>query len=165
MNVKVGPWRRLIAKEMRLFKCGVGEELVLNVPWIARRLHQSILKETNPEYSLEGSMLTLKLQYFGHLMQRSTHWKRPWCWERLKAGGERDHKGWDGWMASLTQWTWVWIGSGRWWRTEKSRVLQSMGSQRVRQDWATEQQLHLQIWDWILSCQHILVLHNSVHRI
>ena len=69
-----------------------------------------------------------------------THWKRPWCWERLKAGGERDNRGWDSWMASPTQWTWVWASTGRCWRTGKSDVLQSMWSQRIRQDWATEQQ-------------------------
>ena len=66
-----------------------------------------------------------------------THWKRPWCWERLKAGREGDNRGWDGWMASPTQWTWVWASSGNWW-TGKSGMLQSMGSQRVRHDWATE---------------------------
>ena len=67
-----------------------------------------------------------------------THWKRPWCWERLKAGREGDNRGWDGWMASLTQWTWVWASSGSWWRTEKPGMLQSMGSQRIGHDWATE---------------------------
>ena len=56
-----------------------------------------------------------------------THWKRPWCWEWLRAGGEVDDRGWDGWMASLTEWTWVWTNSGRWWRTGKLGVLQSMG--------------------------------------
>ena len=66
------------------------------------------IKEINPEYSLEGPMLKLKLQYFGHLM-----WKIPWCWERLRAGGEGDDRGWDDWMASLTQWTWIWANSGR----------------------------------------------------
>ena len=69
-----------------------------------------------------------------------THWKRPWWWERLKAGGDGDDRGWDGWMASLTQWTWVWASSGKWWRTGKPEVLQSMASQRVNLDWATEQQ-------------------------
>ena len=64
----------------------------LRVPWTARRSSQSILKEINPEYSLERLMLKLKLQYFGHLMQRATHWKRPWCWERLKAGGEGERQ-------------------------------------------------------------------------
>ena len=67
-----------------------------------------------------------------------THWKRPWCWERLKAGGEGDDRGWDGWMASLTWWTWVWASSGSWWWTGKLGMLQSMGSQRVGHDWATE---------------------------
>ena len=64
--------------------------------------------------------------------------KRPWCWERLKAGGEGDNRGWDGWMASLTQWTWVWASSRSWWWTGRPGVLQSMGSQRVGQDWAIE---------------------------
>ena len=66
------------------------------------------------------------------------HLKRPWYWERLRAG-EEDDRGWDGWMASSTQWTRVWANSRRWWRTGKPGVLQSMGSQRVRQDWVTEQ--------------------------
>ena len=69
-----------------------------------------------------------------------TQWKIPWCWERLKSGGEGDDRGWDGWMASLTQWTRVWANSGRWWRTGKPGVLQSMGSQRVRQDLVGGQQ-------------------------
>ena len=67
-----------------------------------------------------------------------THWKRPWCWERLKAGGEGGNRGWDSWMASLTQWTWVWVTSRSWWWTGKPGVLQSMGLQRVWHDWATE---------------------------
>ena len=99
---------------------------------------QPILKEISPEYSLEGLMLKLTLQYFGHLMQELTHWKRPWCWERLKAGGEGDDRGWDGWMASPTQWTTVWEISRSWWWTGKPGMLQSMGSQRVRHNWANE---------------------------
>ena len=67
-----------------------------------------------------------------------THWNRPWCWERLKGAGEGDNRGWDGWMASLTRWTWVWASFGSWWRTGKPGVLQSMESQRVRHDWVTE---------------------------
>ena len=67
-----------------------------------------------------------------------THWKKPWCWERLKAGGKGDDRGWDGWMASLTQWTWVWAGSRVWWLTRKPGVLQSMGSQRIGHNWVTE---------------------------
>ena len=65
-----------------------------------------------------------------------TYCKRPWCWERLKAGGEGDDRRWDGWMASPTQWTWVWANSRRWWRTGKPGVLQSIGLQRVGHDWA-----------------------------
>ena len=67
-----------------------------------------------------------------------THWKRPWCWGRLKVGGEGDNRGWDGWMASLTQWTLVWINSWSWWWTEKPGMLYSMGLQTVRHNWATE---------------------------
>ena len=92
---------------------------LLTVPWTARTSNQYILKEISPEYSLEGLMLKLKLQYFGHLMRRTESWKRLWCWERLKAGGEGDNRGQDGWMASLTQWTWVWVSSGSWWWTGK----------------------------------------------
>ena len=99
---------------------------------------QSILKEMSPGISLEGMMLKLKLQYFGHLMRRVDHWKRLWCWERLGAGGEGDGRGWDGWMASRTRWAWVWVNSGSWWWTGRPGVLQYMGSQRVRYDWATE---------------------------
>ena len=72
-----------------------------------------------------------------------THWKRLWCWERLKAGGEGGNRGCDSWMASPTRWAWVWPSSGRWWRTGKPGMLQSMGSQRVGRDWVTEQQGYL----------------------
>ena len=67
-----------------------------------------------------------------------THWKRLWCWEGLRAGGEGDDRGWDGWMASWTRWTWVWVNSGRRWWTGRPDVLRFMGSQRVGHDWATE---------------------------
>ena len=67
-----------------------------------------------------------------------THLKSLWCWERLKVGGEGDDRGWDGWMTSPTQWIWVWANSGSWWWTGRPGVLQSLGSQRVRHDWATE---------------------------
>ena len=73
---------------------------LLRVPWTARRSNLSILKEISPEYSLEGLMLKLKLQYFGHLVQRTDSQKRPWCWERLKVGREGTDRGYDGWMAS-----------------------------------------------------------------
>ena len=111
---------------------------ILKVPWTARRSNQSILKAINPRYSLEGLMLKLKLQYSATWCEELTHLKRPWCWERLKAGWEGDGSGWDGWMASLTQWTWVWANSGSWWWKGRPGVLQSMGSQRVGHDWVTE---------------------------
>ena len=110
---------------------------LLRVPWIAKRLNQSILKEISSEKSLEGLMLKLKLQYFGHWCKELTHLKRPWCWERLKAGEEGDYRRWDSWMASPTQWIWVWASSESWWRTGKPGVLHSMGSQRVGHSWAT----------------------------
>ena len=111
---------------------------LLRVPWTTSRSNQSILKEINPEYSLEGLMLKLKLQYFGHLMRRTDSFKKLWSWERLKAGGKGDDRGSDGWMASLTWWTRVWVSSGSWWWTGRPGVLQSMGLERVGHDWATE---------------------------
>ena len=74
----------------------------LRVPWTVRRSNQSILKEVNSEYSLEGQMLKLKFQYWAVWCGELTHWKRPWCWERLRAG-EEGNRGWDGWIASLIQ--------------------------------------------------------------
>ena len=112
--------RRIVASELWCWR------RLLRVSWKARRSNQSILKEIDPEYSLERLMLKLKLQYFGHLMEQPTHWKRPWCWERLKTEGEEGDRGWNGWMASLIQWTRTWANSGRWWGTEKPGVLQSM---------------------------------------
>ena len=110
---------------------------LLRVPWTARRSNQSILKEISPGCSLEGLMLKLKLQYFGHLMQRTDSLEKTLMLERLRAE-EGDDRGWDGWMASPTQWTWVWVNSESWWWTGRPGVLQSMGLQRVRHDWATE---------------------------
>ena len=86
---------------------------LLRVPWTAGSSYQSILKEINPGYLFEGLMLKLKLQYCGNLTGRANYWKRPRCWERLRARGERRDRGWNVWMASLTQWTWVWANSGR----------------------------------------------------
>ena len=113
------------------------EKTLERVPWTPRRSNQSILKAISPEYSLEGVMVKLKLQYFSHLMRRA-YLKRPWCWERLMAGGEGDDRGWGVWMASPTQWRWVWVGSWSWWWTGRPGMLRFMGSQRVRHDWATE---------------------------
>ena len=82
---------------------------LLRVPWTARRSNQPIVKEINSEYSLEG--LKLKLQYFGHLIRRTDSLERPRCWERLKARGEYSGRGWNGWIASPTQWTWIWANT------------------------------------------------------
>ena len=111
---------------------------LLRVPWTARRSNQSILKEISPGISLEGMMLKLKLSTLATWCEELTHWKRLWCWEGLGAGGEGDDRGWDGRMASLTQWTWVWVNSGSWWWTGRPGMLRFMGSQRVEHDWATE---------------------------
>ena len=111
---------------------------LLRVLWTARRSNQSILKEISPEYSLEGRMWSWSSNTLATWCKELTHWKRPWCWEKLKAGGKEEDRGCDGWMASPTQCTWVWAGSRSWWWTAKLGMLQSMGSQRVRYDWVTE---------------------------
>ena len=101
---------------------------LLRVPWTARRSNQSILKEISLQCSLERLMLKLKLQYFGP--PDAKNWlieNKPWCWARLKAGRGGDDRGWDGWMASPTWWTWVWASSGSWWWTGRPSMLQSMG--------------------------------------
>ena len=117
------------------------------VPWTARRSNQSILKEFSPGCSLEGLMLKLKLQYFGHLMRRADIGKDP---DAGKDWG-LEEKGWDGWMASPTQWTLVWVDSGSWWWTGRHGVLWFMELQRVRHDWATE--LNWTELNWcILEC-------------
>ena len=108
---------------------------LLRVPWTARRSNQSIPKEISLKYSLEAWML--KLQYFGQLMRRTDSLEKTLMLGKIE-GGERNNRGWDGWMAPPTQWTWVWVSSWSWWWTRKPGVLQSMGSQRVRHNWATE---------------------------
>ena len=111
---------------------------LLRVPWTARRSSQSILKEISPECSLEGLILKLKLQYFGHLMQRTDSFGKTLMLGKIKGGRRGDDRGWDGWMASPTRWTWVSASSGIWWWTGNPVVIQSMGSQRFGHDWATE---------------------------
>ena len=125
-------WRRIDAFELWCWK------RLLKVPWTARRSNQSILKDISPGCSLEGLMLKLKLQYFGHLMQRVDSLEKTLMLGLLRAGGEGDDRGWDGWMASPTRWAWVWVDFESWWWTGRSGVLWFMGSQRVRHDWVTE---------------------------
>ena len=97
------------------------------VPWTTRRSNQPILKEVSPEYSLEGLMLKLKLQYFGHLMWRTDSLEKTLMLGKIEGGRRRGQHRIDGWMASVMRWTWVWVSSGSWWWTGKPGVLQSMG--------------------------------------
>ena len=135
MDVRVGLWRKLSAKDLMLLHCDAGEDSW--VPWTARRSNQSILKEISPEYWKDWCW-SWSSNALATWCEEPTCWKSPWCWKRLKAGEEGDHRGWDGWMASLTQWIWVWASSESWWWTGKPGVLQSMGSHRVRHDWTIE---------------------------
>ena len=129
---------------------------LLRIPWTARRANQSILKEIIPEYSLEDWCWRWNSNTLATWCEERTHWKRPCCWERLKAGGAGDDREWDGWMASPMQWTWIWVGSGSWWWAEKPGVLHSMGSERVRHNWATELN-----WTGLCSTSGFPVLHYT----
>ena len=114
---------------------------LLRVPWTARRSNQSILKDC-PKSVLNIHWKDWCWNWSSNILatwcKELTHWKISWCWKRLKAVGEGDDRRWDDWMASLTQWTWVWASSGYWWWTGMPGMLHSMGSQRVRHDWVTE---------------------------
>ena len=111
---------------------------LLRVPWTARRSNQFILRKSVLNIHWKEWCWSWNSNTLATWCKELTHWKRPWCWERLKAGVEGDDRGWDGWMASPTQWTWIWASSGRWWRTGKPGVLKSMGLQRVGHDWGTQ---------------------------
>ena len=122
---------------------------LLRVPWTARR--------SNPSQSWRKSTLNIHWKDWcwswssntlATWCEELTHWKRSWCWERLKAEREGDDRGWDGWMASPTQRTWIWPSSGSWWRTGKLGTLQSMRSQRVGQDWVTGHHHHHCFHSW-----------------
>ena len=130
-TIKKAEHRRIDAFELWCWRS------LLRVTWTARRSNQSILKEISPvlwkDWCWSWSSNTLATW-----CEKPTHWKRPQFWERLRAGGEGDDRGWNGWMASLTQWTWVWVNFGSWWWTGRPGVLPSMGSQRVKHYWATE---------------------------
>ena len=149
IDVRVRLWRRLNAEELMLLNCGVGED-----SWESLGLQGD---PTSPSY--RKSALTIHWKdwcwsWNSNILvtwcEELTHWKRPWCWERLKAG-EGDNRGWDGWMASPTQWTWVWANSGSWWRTGKPGMQQAMGSQRVGHDWEPELNWELALGIWRLD--------------
>ena len=131
---------------------------LLRVPWTARRVNQSVLKEISPGCSLEGLMLKLKLQYFGHLMRRADLFEKTLILGKIGAGGEGDDRGWADWMASPTQWTWVWVNPSNWWWTGRSGVLRFMGSQTVGHDWVTELNWGLHYQGMQTSSWHLEIL-------
>ena len=120
-----------------LLNCGVGEDswesLGLQGDPTCPSWRKSVLNIHWKDWCWSWNSNTLATWW-----EKLTHLNRPWCWERLKAGGAGDDRGWDGWMASSIQWTWVWVNSRSWWWTGRPGVLQSMGLQRVGHDWATE---------------------------
>ena len=134
---------------------------LLRVPWTARRSIQCVLEEISPRCSLEGLMLKLKLQYFGHLMRRVDSLKKTLMLGRIGGRRRGDDRGWDGWMASPTRWTWVWVDSGSLWWTGRPGVLQFMGLQRVRHNYATElnwTEIVVQtLKRWLTSLNHFLI--------
>ena len=131
-------WTRKQAEHRRTaFKLWCWRRL-LRVPWTARRSNQSILKEINLEYSLEGLMQKLKLQYFGHLMQRADSLEKTLMLGKIKGRRIRSWQRTRWFDGITTQWTWIQTNSGRWWRTGKPGMLQSMGLQRIGHDWVTE---------------------------
>ena len=131
-TVKKAECRRIDAFELWCWR------RLLRIPWTARRSNQSILKEISPGCSLKDWCWSWNSSTLATWCEELTHLKRPWYWERLRAGREGDNRGWDGWMASPTQWTWVWVESRSWWWTGRPGMLRFMGSQRVGHDWATE---------------------------
>ena len=118
---------------------------LLRVSRTSRRSNQSILKEVSPGCYWKDWCWSLTSSILATWYEVLTHWKRLWCWEELGAGGERDDRGWNGWMASLTRWTWDWVNSGSWCWTGRPGVLWFMGSQRVGHNWVTE-------LNWIMFC-------------
>ena len=155
-TVKKAEYRRIDAFELW---CG---RRLLRVTWTARRSNQYILKGISPGCSLEGLMLKLKLQYFGHLMQRADSLEKTLMLRKIEGRGERDDWGWNCWMSSLTQWTWVWVDPGSWWWTGRPGVLWFMGSQRVGHNWATELKLTEQMCEIILHCS--LICQNNLEK-
>ena len=120
-TINKGEHRRIDAFELWCWR------RLLRVLWTVRRSKQSILKEISPGCSLKDWCWSWNSNTLATCYEELTHWKRPWCWEGLGAGGEGDDRGWDGWMASLTLWTWVWVNSGSWWWTGRPGVLRFMG--------------------------------------
>ena len=128
--------------------CGVGED-----SWESLGLQEDLTYQTQRKSSLNTLWKDWCWSWSSNTLatwwEELTYLKRPWCWGRSRAEGEGGNRGWDGWMASLTQWTWVWVNSGGWWWTGRPGVLQSMGSQRGGRDWVTE--LNWTAWETCTS--------------
>ena len=148
-------WTRKKAEHWRIdaFELWCWSRL-LWVPLDCKEIQPVYPKEVSPECSLEELMLKLKLQYFGHLMWRADLFEKTLMLGKIEGRREGDNRGWDDWMALPTQWTWVWVNSGSWWCTGRPGVLQSMESQRVRHDWATEPNWAELMSDFLLIALH-----------
>ena len=155
MDVRVGLWRKLSAEELMLLNCGVGED-----SWESLGLQGY---PTSPSWRKPVLGVHWKdwcwswnSNILANWCEELTHWKRPWWWKRLKAGGEGDDRGWDGWMASVTWWTGVWVSSGSWWWTGRPGVLQPMGLQESD----TTEQLNWteNTWCSFYACGYILLI-------
>ena len=134
MDIRVGLWRKLIAEELMFLNCGAGEDSCdcKEIQPVPPKGDQSWVFIGRRDWCSGWNSNTLATS-----CEELTHWKTPWSWEGLGAGGEGDDRGWDGWMASLTRWTWIWVNSRSWWWTGRPGVLRFMGLQRVGHDWAT----------------------------
>ena len=148
MDVRVGLQRKLSTEELMLLNCDVGED-----SWESLREQGD---PTSPSYKKSVLNIPWKdwcwswnTNILATWCEELTHWKRPWCWERWKVGGEGNDRGWDGWMASPIQQTWVWVSSRSWWWTGKPGFLQSIGSKRLRHNWVTEPtDWHVWMWEF-----------------
>ena len=136
MDVRVGLWRKLSAEELMLLNCGVGK--TLESPLDCKEIQPVHPKGNQSWIFIERTDAEAETPILWSPDVKNWLTERPSCWERLKRGGEGDDRGWDNWMASPTQWTWVWVNSGSWWWAGKPGVLQSMRSQKVWHSWATE---------------------------
>ena len=146
MDVRAGLQRKLSTEELMLLNCGVGEgsweSLGLQGDPTSPFWRRSVLGVHWKDWCWSWNSNPLAT-----LCEELTYLKRSWCWKRLKEGREGDDREWDGWMASPTQWTWVWVNSESWWWTGRPGLLRFMGSQRVRHNWVTE----LNWWIWKIT--------------
>ena len=152
-TIKKGERQRIDAFELWCWR------RLLRVPWTARRSNHPFWRRSALGILCKEWCWSWNSNTLATSREELTHWKRAWCWEGSGAGGEGDNRGWDGWMALLTRWTWVWVNSGSWWWTGRPGLLQFMGSQRVGHDWATELS-----WIWCnffkVSCLFSLLLYD-----